>query len=929
MKSHPAKRRLATLALMSMLTAPIIATAASVDEYLVEAREFVDKGEIKAAVIQLKNALQEDPTSVQARVMLGSLYLRGGDGPAAAKEFGRARDLGAPEKLWLPGYARALMLQGQFDAVLKEVNAEGDLDDKQRAELIALRGNANLATGQIEEAQGEYDKALLLDRGNPMARLGKAQILLSQSQEEQALEQLNKVLLEHPAHVESRLARGDLMRRLRRLDDALVDYKRAIDESPRNARAYIGQALVHVAQRDVDNAKKDLEVLQTIAADLPAVNYLQALVSFQESDFDRASDELQALLRVTPSSLQAQLMYGVVSYARNEFTIADEYLSRVLASNPKNPQIAKLVGAARIKLRDPQRAVKALAPVVGEATRDAQLLALLGTAYLQTGENSKGAALIERAVELDPEQAMLRTQLAVGKIASGDTAAAIDQLESAVALGQDVVQADVLLVLSYLNKKEFDKAIAASEGLEERMSDSPIPFNLTGLAYLAQSNFTEAKQRFERALEKDPKFLVAHMNLARLALLSNDPGAAKQAYEDVLAKDAKHIGAMMGLAALAQSANDAEQAEAWLRRANDANPQALQPKVVLAELYLRRNEGLKATNLLSGLPAEQAELPAVLRLRGMAQLQSGDYSSAIHTLRTLTEQQPKSMEAWFQLARAQAASNDLAAARESFGKATELDPGYKVPVVWVGLGELELRDRRYDAALELAQTLKEKFPQRVFGYDLEAAAYRGQRNTERATEALEAAIAIEGDTRRVNLLASAYVATGDNDKAVEVLQDWLDKHPTDGATWANLGVFQQQVGDTTGALLAYENAIKHGQSNSVILNNMAWLYLQKRDKRAEEYATRAYQMASDSPEIIDTYGWVLFQTGKRSDGLAALQQALVIAPNNAEIALHVAEALHALNRDAEARPVLERILREHAGSAIEKDARALLGKLRS
>ncbi|WP_078120567.1 XrtA/PEP-CTERM system TPR-repeat protein PrsT [Thiosocius teredinicola] len=928
MKSHPAKRCLATLALVSMLTAPVVVTAASVDEYLAEAKEFVQKGEIKAAVIQLKNALQEDPTNVQARVMLGSLYLRGGDGPAAAKEFGRARDLGAAEKLWLPGYARALMLQGQFDAVLKEVTAEGDLDNKQRAELIALRGNANLATGQIEEAQGEYDKALALDRGNPMARLGKAQILLSQRQEEQALEQLNKVLLEHPAHVESRLARGDLMRRLRRLDDALVDYKRAIDESPRNARAYIGQALVHIAQRDVDNAKKDLEVLHTIAADLPAVNYLQALVSFQEGDYDRASDELQALLRVTPSSLQAQLMYGVVSYARNEFTIADEYLSRVLSSNPNNPQIAKLVGAARIKLRDPQRAVKALAPVVSEATRDAQLLALLGTAYLQTGENSKGAALIERAVELDPEQAMLRTQLAVGKIASGDTAAAIDQLESAVALGQDVVQADVLLVLSYLNKKEFDKAIAASEGLEERMSDSPIPFNLTGLAYLAQSNFTEAKQRFERALEKDPKFLVAHMNLARLGLLTNDPGAAKKAYEDVLAKDAKHIGAMMGLAALAQSANDAEQAEAWLRRANDANPQALQPKVVLAELYLRRNEGLKATNLLSGLPAEQAELPAVLRLRGMAQLQSGDYSSAIHTLRTLTEQQPKSMEAWFQLARAQAASNDLAAARESFAKATELDPEYKVPVVWVGLGELELRDRRYDAALELAQTLKEKFPQRVFGYDLEAAAYRGQGNTERATEALEAAIAIEGDTRRVNLLASAYVATGDNDKAVEVLQDWLDKHPTDGATWANLGVFQQQVGDTTGALLAYENAIKHGQANSVILNNMAWLYLQKRDKRAEEYATRAYQMASDSPEIIDTYGWVLFQTGKRNDGLAALQQALVIAPNNAEIALHVAEALHALNRDAEARPVLERILREHAGSAIEKDARALLGKLR-
>lgn len=927
MNFHPAKRRITSAVLALLLAAPPLATAAAVDDYIAEARTFVDKGEIKAAVIQLKNALREDPTSVDARLMLGSLYLRSGDAPAAAKEFGRARDLGAPEKQWLPGYARALMLQGKFDDVLKEVTAEGDLDDKQRAELIALRGNANLAKGQIEDAQGEYDKALVLDRSNPMARLGKAQILLSQKQEEEALEQLNKVLLEHPSHVESRLARGDLMRRMRRLDDALVDYKRAIEESPRNARAYIGKALVHIAQRDVEAAKKDVEVLHKIANELPAVNYLQALVSFQEGDYDRASDELQTLLRVTPSSLQAQLMYGVVSYARNEFTIADEYLSRVLASNPKNPQLAKLVGAARIKLRDPQRAVSALEPAVTDDSRDAQLLALLGTAYLQTGDNTKGAALIERAVEIDPEQAMLRTQLAVGKIASGDTAGAIDQLESAVALGQDVVQADVLLVLSYLNKQEYDKAIEASGALEKRMSESPIPYNLTGLAYLAQNKFDDAEQSFKRALEKDPKFVVAHMNLARLGLLANKPAAAEQAYQDVLAKDPKHIGAMMGLAALAQSRNEPAKAEEWLRRANDASPTALQPIIVLAELYLRRNEGLKATSLLSGLPPEQAELPAVLRLRGMAQLQSGDYPSAIRTLSDLTRRQPESLEAWFQLARAQAASEQLDDARESFKRATALDPEYKVPVVWVGLGELELRARRYDAALELAEQLKEKFPDRVFGYDIETAAYRGQGNAEKSMQAAEAALNIEGSTRRVNMFASLSMAAGDKDKAVSILQDWLKTHPTDGASWANLGVFQQSKGDLTGALLAYENAVKNGQSNAVILNNMAWLYLNKGDKRAEEYATRAYQQSPDSPEIVDTYGWVLFKSGKPNDGLAALQQALVIAPNNAEIALHVAEALHALKRDAEARPVLQRIVRDHANTPFEKDARALLGKL--
>ncbi|MGB5672295.1 MAG: tetratricopeptide repeat protein, partial [Sedimenticolaceae bacterium] len=73
------------------------AIASTADEYIEEAQAFVVGGEIKSAIIQLKNALQSDPSSVRARVMLGSLYLRTGDGAAAAKEFGRARDLGAPK----------------------------------------------------------------------------------------------------------------------------------------------------------------------------------------------------------------------------------------------------------------------------------------------------------------------------------------------------------------------------------------------------------------------------------------------------------------------------------------------------------------------------------------------------------------------------------------------------------------------------------------------------------------------------------------------------------------------------------------------------------------------------------------------------------------------------------------------------------------
>jgi putative PEP-CTERM system TPR-repeat lipoprotein len=491
-----------------------------------------------------------------------------------------------------------------------------------------------------------------------------------------------------------------------------------------------------------------------------------------------------------------------------------------------------------------------------------------------------------------------------------------------------VLQADVLLVLSYINSGEFDKAVSAADALAVRMADSPIPYNLAGLAYLAQREFDQAENRFKLALEKDPEFLVAYMNQARLALMVDKPEAAVAAYQKVLEKDPKHVAAMLGMASLASANKDAAGAEEWLQRANRADPAAIKPMLALAETYLRQRDGLKALGVLSGMSPAQSELPAALRIKGMAQLQSGDYASAMHTLRKLTQRQPELIEGWFQLARAQAAAGDIAAARSSFERAAALDVDHKAPVVWVSLGELELRERRYDEALDIAQQIKTHFPSSVYGYDIEAAAYRGKGEPDAALAAAEAALQIESNSVRLNAFSSMLASSGQGDRAVELLQDWLVQHPDDGLVWANLGMLRQQLGRDDAALVAYEKSLQTTAANPVILNNMAWLYLDRDNERAMELATQAYRLAPSRAEIVDTYGWVLFRQGRKSDGLAALQQALVISPHNAEIALHVAEALYVLERDSEARPILERVVRDHPNTEFAESAGALLGKLR-
>ena len=311
----------------------------------------------------------------------------------------------------------------------------------------------------------------------------------------------------------------------------------------------------------------------------------------------------------------------------------------------------------------------------------------------------------------------------------------------------------------------------------------------------------------------------------------------------------------------------------------------------------------------------------------MAQLQSGDFASAVGTLTRLTESQPNAIEGWFQLARAQVAAGDTGASRDSFKRAIELDKDYKTPLVWVGLGELELRERRYQEALKVAEQIKQHYAGSVFGFDIAAAAYRGLGETEKSLQEGRAALGIEYSARRVDAYSRALAAAGRLEEAIVLLNEWLGKNPEDGARWAKLGLIEQQRGNDEAALAAYEKSLETAEPDAVLANNMAWLYLDRNPQRAVELASKAYELAPSRAEIIDTYGWVLFRTGRERDGLAALQQALVIAPRNPEIALHVAEALNQMQRDSEARPMLERVVRDHPNTDFAESARQLLGRL--
>ena len=81
---------------------------------LASARDYLAKNDPKAAVIQLKNALQKNPELPEARFLLGQALLRVGDAVGSETELRKALALKYPQELVLPPLAQAMLAQGQY-----------------------------------------------------------------------------------------------------------------------------------------------------------------------------------------------------------------------------------------------------------------------------------------------------------------------------------------------------------------------------------------------------------------------------------------------------------------------------------------------------------------------------------------------------------------------------------------------------------------------------------------------------------------------------------------------------------------------------------------------------------------------------------------------------------------------------------------------
>ena len=191
----------------------------------------------------------------------------------------------------------------------------------------------------------------------------------------------------------------------------------------------------------------------------------------------------------------------------------------------------------------------------------------------------------------------------------------------------------------------------------------------------------------------------------------------------------------------------------------------------------------------------------------------------------------------------------------------------------------------------------------------------------------------------VNLaMFNLYKATGDNDKAIEYIDNCIrisgdDQQLKQSCQINKVSILQAMFAKTKDktfiekVIKEYESMLKEQPKNTLILNNLAYTLAESEMDvgKALEYAERAYNAMSNNPEVLDTYGYVLLKSGKAEQANEILQRALQQFEQNKisapiEVYEHVGWAKEKLGQAKEALESYKRAM-EIAGKDASKDVK--------
>jgi len=239
---------------------------------------------------------------------------------------------------------------------------------------------------------------------------------------------------------------------------------------------------------------------------------------------------------------------------------------------------------------------------------DAQALELLAHIFMRSGKPPEAARIHEKLARREPGRIRHYLGLAEAQVASGDHGAAIDTLECARLAAEDSDEAaNRLLADLYVREEMHREAAEAYHRLLAAANDPTAEdFFRLGYAHMQGEEYLSATEAFAKARQLDPAHAKAALYLGHIAARRSEVEKARSAY-----------------LAAAQAA-----------------PSSPEPRVALAELYMKNGRFERAAEEFAKAIDLGERSIAVHHNRVYALTQAGDFDGAVAALKRARRDHP-------------------------------------------------------------------------------------------------------------------------------------------------------------------------------------------------------------------------------------------------------------------------------------------------
>ncbi len=835
------------------------------------AQSYFDSGQFRAAMIEARNALQKAPQNINAQLMLAKTFNQIGSYGQTVTLLEAVEDNKQTE--YLITLSKAYLFRAKFRSAIELLEPNLSLFEGEKLlDAINILADCQVGIQQYVQAEKLYLKILQSNPSHAKARIGLAIVYKAQKR----IDKYNEIIGDITDNPEKGIDEKVFLARIYTGDGEFEKAEALLSEvlpalpatdimTPERVNVLTLMAEVLTRQGRMVEAQR---YSQIVAEEFPSNDelrqkYQDAAKLFEDKDYAAAQKLLLEILQEAPQLEDANVLLGMTYLLQGDTKKADEIFESNIDFERVNDKVKQVVSMNSLKLNKPEAVYKQLNRFVDTIEND-RLQSIYSLSAFALGKKVEAIAAINKAIEIAPQNE--RYYLIHARILAGNNFDDPEAAVNAMKKGLSILPANLVL------------------------SKSLVQF------YLDLGRNAEAEKFVGELKKQHPKSVNSHLIDGFFHLRINDNNAALKGFRQAAKIDSKHVDAITGIALSYLRTGQWVEAEKYYLTLIELIPAV--EAVYIQYLYVKDKLGKKAEAekfLLTLLEKDGINLNLfkVLARVGVADKNAPTIELLLERLKKYIEPDSSVIDNKINIGVYQGASIGLAdiyyqngnmnQARSTITRALDYGDSPRLQVI---LFRVEVEMKNFDAAKKIAEGMIEKdnaVAQMLFG---ELAHRQGDK-----TLALDH-YRDSWQLRKTDVIAGRihqYLKENDGDEARDFEQEWLRALPNSIAALMHASISLITQANYVEAIELLEKLLKISPEDVTALNNIAWSYNELGDKKALEFAKKAASLAPENPDVLDTYGWILYKQGNIEEAIKVLESAVKLSPNNSVIKAHLEE----------------------------------------